>query len=162
MMEVVGDRWADGASLWYDVATALIPDAGCASSPPAEGSPEFWQAVESAFLSVGGGDEEEEAPAPIIFVFRKAGALATETVKGNLPAGCAALARSKLTRTIELLHKNFASLLADRFSVSIVLEGWPGSVLLGDHQAQSLALPRVSRRSGKSKRFNKSRPSLRA
>lgn len=149
-MEVVGDRWADGASLWYDVATALIPDAGCASSPPAEGSPEFWQAVESAFLSVGGEDEEED-PAPIIFVFRKAGPLAAET------AGCAALARAKITKTIELLHKNFASLLADRFSVSIVLEGWPASNLLGDHQAQSLALPRVSRRSGKSKRFNKSR-----
>jgi hypothetical protein len=155
-LEVVGDRWADGAALWYDVATALIPDAGCACDPPAEGSKDYWNAVETAFLSVGAVDDDE-APAPIVFVVRKAGALAPDKENAGVGSGCAHEARTKITRTIDVLYKIYDSLVSDGFSVSIVLEGWPASVPLGDHVAQSLALPRVSRRSGKSKRFNKTR-----
>lgn len=156
VVEVVGDRWADGFALWYDLATALIPDAGCATSPPAEGSGEYWSAIETAFLSVGGDDEEDAvAPAPIVFIVRNTASLAPANENTELAGSCAYEACQKIWKLLEILHGIHSSLIADRFSVSIVLEGWPSSVPLGSHYAQSLALPRVSRRSGKAKRFNK-------
>lgn len=156
VVEVLGDRWADGFALWYDLATALIPGAGCATSPPAEGSVEYWQAIETAFLSVGGEeDEDETAPAPIVFVVRNTGLLAPSIEDEHMAGSCADAACQKICKLLEILHGIHSSLIADRFSVSVILEGWPSSVPLGTHFAQSLALPRVSRRSGKAKRYIK-------
>jgi hypothetical protein len=158
VLEVMGDRWADGAALWFDLANALIPDAGCASNPHPEDSTAFWQAVETAFLSVG-ADDDEEAPAPIVVVIRKA-AMLVPTYDNEAIGGHTAEARRKIGKTVEVLHTNYASLAADRFSVAVILEGWPAYVSLGNHVAQSLALPRVSRRSGKSKRCSRKHASV--
>lgn len=160
VLEVEAKRWVDGATLWFDVATALIPDANCARSPPPEGSDGFWDAIETAFLSAA-GDDDVIASAPLVIVLRKAGILAREFDEADEDvSGFAFEAIQKITGLADMLHSIHPTLTANRFSVSVVLEGWPGAVPLGSHMAQSLLLPRVSRRSGKSRRYNRSGTTL--
>lgn len=152
VIDVNAIRWADGALMWMDILFGLHGSEGDVGCAPAEDSQHFWSSLESLFFSLADFDSGS-LQCPILFVLRGASSLSAATLRNSM-GGVEMISCDRIIQFIELLFEINDELVSGGLFVSVVLEGWQSSIPLGRHFVQSLALPRVSRRSGKRKNRN--------
>jgi hypothetical protein len=154
VVNVPNTAWADETIMWADVTIALE---NCTSeSLELPNSPElFWDSLKSILLSVGEGDCAP--PTPVLFVFRDATVLSSvamlEIEGGAVESETELQALHNVIDFVHILADIHDLLSAAGLDVTVVLEGWKSTVPVGSCMTRSLFLPRVNRRSAKTKRL---------
>lgn len=152
VVDVSALGWADGATMWGDILHGLRGGENAHEIAPVEDSQDFWSSLETLFLSLA--DFSASAfQNPILFVLRGATPLSAAKLK-DIYGVVESDACERIIQFVELLSEIGEDLASGGLVVTVILEGWQSSVPVGRHFAQSLALPRVSRRSGKRKHAN--------
>jgi hypothetical protein len=92
----------------------------------------------------------EDALPPVLVVMRDAGLLAPSKLSKNSQRGRDAIA--VVSYFVDVLASAHKSLETKGVMITVILEGWPSAIPVGVHTTRSLALPRVGRKQGRSKR----------
>jgi hypothetical protein len=148
LIDVGSETWADGGVLESDMCTMIQRCTGLTSCPEKYQSVEVMKCLRLLLEDVA---RRAEAPlAPALIILRDAGFLPQTKLSKKSQRGSDAIAM--ICGLVDVLASMHHELAECGFKVTVVLEGWPSAIPIGRHTTRSLALPRVSRRPGKTKR----------
>jgi hypothetical protein len=148
IIDIPSEYWVDEDLLWSRIWPVLKLFPGLSWDEAGYRAKDSLEGLQTALEDIA--SSAEGTLGPILFVMRDAGLLSPAKVNKKSERGSRAI--DQILKFVDVLARGHSTLLSGGLSVAVVLEGWPSSIPIGRHSTRSLALPRVCRRLGKSKR----------
>lgn len=145
LVDIPSESWSTETAVWADVSHTLKSVSSLPSAATSLGPNQMWESLREAFLATSRSLMGVQTP--VIFVLRNSGCL-TRTPVSHV----ASLATDSIRKFVKTVAGVSAHAKAHGMEITVVLEGWPAAIPVGDYVADTLNLPRHTRRAGRSKR----------